>query len=151
MNAPTSPPLLLTAHAGGVLRLILNRPNARNALSSELMAALKSALDSAAAETLDALDRELSAGGVRLLLTHVKGPVRDVLARTGMLLRMARTGRIYLGTHEAVTKAQSGEELIGRDPEKDPDPRALADRVGCGETARRLIPRAGRHGEGSGI
>ena len=48
-------------------------------------------------------------------------------------------------------KAASGEELIGRDPEKDPDPRALADRVGCGETARRLIPREGRHGEGSGI
>ncbi|MBK6808113.1 MAG: sulfate permease [Sandaracinaceae bacterium] len=108
-------------------------------------------LDSAAAETLDALDRELEGRGVRLLLTHVKGPVRDVLARTDMLLRMARTGRIYLGTHEAVMKAASGEELIGRDPEKDPDPRALADRVGCGETARRLIPREGRHGEGSGI
>ena len=64
-------------------------------------------LDSAAAETLDALDLELEAVGVRLLLTHVKGPVRDVLARTGMLMRMARTGRIYLGTHEAVTKAAS--------------------------------------------
>jgi enoyl-CoA hydratase len=50
MNAPATPPLLLTAHAGGVLRLILNRPGARNALSSELMAALKSALDSAAAD-----------------------------------------------------------------------------------------------------
>ena len=73
-------------------------------------------------------------------------PVRDVLARTGMLQRMARAGRIYLGTHEAVTRAASGEELIGRDPEADPDPRELANRVGCGETARRLIPRAARHG-----
>ena len=44
----TSPPLLLSAHTGGVLRLILNRPAARNALSSDLMAALQSALDGAA-------------------------------------------------------------------------------------------------------
>ena len=35
------PPLLLTAHSSGVLRLILNRPSARNALSSELMAAIQ--------------------------------------------------------------------------------------------------------------
>jgi enoyl-CoA hydratase/carnithine racemase len=50
MNAPASPPLLLTAHTGGVLRLVLNRPHARNALSSELMTALKAALDGAAAD-----------------------------------------------------------------------------------------------------
>ena len=48
--ASSAPPLLLTATPGGVLRLILNRPTARNALSSDLMAALKSALDSAAAD-----------------------------------------------------------------------------------------------------
>ena len=41
MNAPpTPPPLLLTAQTGGVLRLVLNRPQARNALSSELMSAI---------------------------------------------------------------------------------------------------------------
>ena len=50
MNAPDSPPLLLTATTGGVLRLTLNRPHARNALSSELMAALKAALEGAAAD-----------------------------------------------------------------------------------------------------
>lgn len=50
MNAPESPPPLLTACMGGVLRLTLNRPRARNALSSELMAALKSALDGAATD-----------------------------------------------------------------------------------------------------
>ncbi|HJT41924.1 MAG TPA: enoyl-CoA hydratase [Rhizomicrobium sp.] len=44
------PPLLLTAHAGGVLRLILNRPSARNALSSELMGAIQSALEGAGAD-----------------------------------------------------------------------------------------------------
>jgi enoyl-CoA hydratase/carnithine racemase len=53
MNAPSAlapPPLLLSAHTGGVLRLILNRPQARNALSSELMTALQAALDGAAAD-----------------------------------------------------------------------------------------------------
>jgi enoyl-CoA hydratase/carnithine racemase len=48
MNLSTPPPLLLSAHTGGVLRLVLNRPQARNALSSELMAALQAALAGAA-------------------------------------------------------------------------------------------------------
>jgi len=48
MNAPTSEPLILTSRDGQVLKLTLNRPNARNALSEGLMAALQSALDSAA-------------------------------------------------------------------------------------------------------
>jgi len=64
MNAPATPPLLLTAHTGGVLRLILNRPGARNALSSELMAALKSALDSAAADNAS-----------RVIVIAAEGPV----------------------------------------------------------------------------
>ena len=41
----STPPLLLSAHTGGILRLTLNRPNARNALSSDLMTALHAALD----------------------------------------------------------------------------------------------------------
>jgi enoyl-CoA hydratase/carnithine racemase len=49
-HAMNTPPLLLSAHAGGVLRLVLNRPAARNALSSELLTALQAALDGAAAD-----------------------------------------------------------------------------------------------------
>ena len=64
MNAPAPPPLLLTAHAGGVLRLILNRPNARNALSSDLMAAIKAALDGAAADN-----------ATRVIVIAAEGPV----------------------------------------------------------------------------
>src|ERR1700749_363801 len=64
MNAPESPPLLLPACTGGVLRLILNRPNARNALSSELMAALKAALDGAAADN-----------ATRVVVIAANGPV----------------------------------------------------------------------------
>ena len=48
MNAPTSAPLVLTAQSGPVLKITLNRGNARNALSVGLMSALQGALDDAA-------------------------------------------------------------------------------------------------------
>ena len=48
---PSGPPILLTDHpAEGVAWLTLNRPDARNALSSALMAALADALAAAAAD-----------------------------------------------------------------------------------------------------
>jgi enoyl-CoA hydratase/carnithine racemase len=50
MNAPTTEPLVLTSRDGHVLRLTLNRPAARNALSEGLMAALQTALDAAASD-----------------------------------------------------------------------------------------------------
>src|ERR1700710_1382226 len=46
----SAPPLLLTAHSSGVLRLILNRPQARNALSSQLRAPTQPALEGAAGD-----------------------------------------------------------------------------------------------------
>ncbi len=65
MNAPTpAPPLLISAPASGVLRLTLNRPQARNALSSELMAALQAALDGAAADN-----------ATRVVIIAAEGPV----------------------------------------------------------------------------
>lgn len=59
-----SPPLLLSAHTGGILRLTLNRPNARNALSSDLMAALQAALDGAAQDN-----------ATRVVVIAAEGPV----------------------------------------------------------------------------
>lgn len=50
MNAPLSEAPLLIARAGPILRLTLNRPKARNALSAALMAALQGALDDVANE-----------------------------------------------------------------------------------------------------
>jgi enoyl-CoA hydratase/carnithine racemase len=52
MNAPTSEPLVLASRDGPVLTLTLNRPQARNALSEGLMAALQTALDAAAEDTV---------------------------------------------------------------------------------------------------
>jgi enoyl-CoA hydratase/carnithine racemase len=59
-----SPPLLLSAHTGGILRLTLNRPGARNALSSDLMAALQAALAGAAADN-----------ATRVVVIAAEGPV----------------------------------------------------------------------------
>jgi enoyl-CoA hydratase/carnithine racemase len=50
MNAPHSHVLVLAHREGAVLRLTMNRPAARNALSEALMASLQSALDEAAQE-----------------------------------------------------------------------------------------------------
>jgi enoyl-CoA hydratase/carnithine racemase len=51
MNAPHLDSLLLMARQRAVQRISLNRPKARNALSSALMAALADALDAAAADS----------------------------------------------------------------------------------------------------
>lgn len=45
---PTVPPLVLAQRTGAVLRVAMNRPEARNALNRELMAALQSAFGKAA-------------------------------------------------------------------------------------------------------
>jgi enoyl-CoA hydratase/carnithine racemase len=50
MNAPASEPLVLASRDNHVLKLTLNRANARNALSTGLMGALQFALDDAAKE-----------------------------------------------------------------------------------------------------
>jgi SulP family sulfate permease len=88
-------------------------------------------LDSAAAATLAELDEELAAQGIKLVLTRIKGPVRDVLHRTGLLEKLAREGRVYLSTHRAIEVLRSGMALPDLSPEPD-DPREAADQIGAG-------------------
>jgi SulP family sulfate permease len=88
-------------------------------------------LDSAAAATLAELDQELASRGVGLVLTRVKGPVRDVLHRTGLLEKLAAEGRIYMSTHRAMEVLRSGMALPDLSPQED-DLRAPSDQVGCG-------------------
>ncbi|MDH3202164.1 MAG: solute carrier family 26 protein [Myxococcales bacterium] len=88
-------------------------------------------LDSAAAATLAELDDELASLGIKLVLTRVKGPVRDVLHRTGLLEKLAAEGRIFMSTHRAMEVLRSGASLPDLSPPAD-DPRAPSDRVGCG-------------------
>lgn len=96
-----------------------------------LEAAGVNGLDSAAAATLAELDEELEARGVKLVLTRIKGPVRDVLHRTGLLEKLAAEGRVYLSTHRAIEVLRSGMALPDLTPEPG-DPREPADQVGCG-------------------
>jgi enoyl-CoA hydratase/carnithine racemase len=64
MNAAHPEPLLLVARQDGVLRLTLNRPTARNALSATLMRAL-----------LDALEHAATDPKVRVIVIAGSGPV----------------------------------------------------------------------------
>src|SRR5215467_116442 len=50
MNAPLAEPLVLARKDGGLLRLTMNQPTARNALSEALMGALQGVLDEAAVD-----------------------------------------------------------------------------------------------------
>ncbi len=107
-----------------------------------LEAAGVNGLDSAAAATLAELDEELQAQGIRLVLTRIKGPVRDVLHRSGLLAKLASEGRVYLSTHRAIEVLRSGIALPDLSAEHD-DIRAPADQVGCGM----LNPHAPEPGE----
>jgi enoyl-CoA hydratase/carnithine racemase len=63
MNAPQPASLVLSERSGAVLRLILNRAGARNALSEGLMAALQTALDEASEDKT-----------VRVIVLGAEGP-----------------------------------------------------------------------------
>src|SRR5262249_18466460 len=64
MNVAQPEPLLLAENQAGILRLTLNRPKARNALSSALMRALIDALEAAAGDK-----------SVRVIVLAANGPV----------------------------------------------------------------------------
>ena len=64
MDSPSAEPLLLAGRQDGILRLTLNRPAARNALSSGLMRAL-----------LDALEHAATDHAVRVIVIAASGPV----------------------------------------------------------------------------
>jgi enoyl-CoA hydratase/carnithine racemase len=81
MNAPHSEPLVVGRRDGPVLRLVLNRPSARNALSEALMSALQEELDSAAQDrglrviVLGAAGSVFCAGhDLREVTAHRRGP-----------------------------------------------------------------------------
>lgn len=105
-------------------------------------------LDSSAAEALQEIDLAYRERDVQLLLSHVKGPVRDVLYATGMLQRLSQEQRIFLRTHEAVVRAcaSMGVELpSSASVDRGEDLRAPMDRIGCS-----VAPAATDGDDGSG-
>ena len=86
MNAPTTAPLVLASQDGAVLKLTLNRGNARNALSVGLMSALQGALDDAAKDQ-----------SVRVVVIAADGPAlphTDMLFRTEVLVLSPPTSNL---------------------------------------------------------
>lgn len=100
-------------------------------------------LDSSAEAALQELDEAYRERNIPLLFCHVKGPVRDVMYRSGLLQRLHAEGRIHLLTHEAVQAALHWPPLQDTHPTSKPnipplealdsDPRHPADRIGCGK------------------
>ena len=88
-------------------------------------------LDSSAESALEEIDQDYRERGIRLLFAHVKGPVRDVMYRTGLLQRLAEEQRIFLRTHDAVRSALGERVVMSAHPDR-PDVREPADRIGCG-------------------
>ena len=113
MNAPLNDPLVLSAREGAVLRLTLNRPAARNALSEGLMAALKSALEEAAA------DRRL-----RVIVLAANGPAFS----SGHDLKEMTAGRAAADKGRVRFAARMMPELS---PVHGADARPLGSGLGC--------------------
>jgi SulP family sulfate permease len=67
-------------------------------------------LDSSALDALLEIDQQLGALGLRLLFAEVKGPVRDVLERSGWLARLRGERRIFLRVHDAVASLTAAPE-----------------------------------------
>jgi SulP family sulfate permease len=90
-------------------------------------------LDSSAEAALGEIDRDYAERGVYLLFARVKGPVRDVMHRSGLLKQLNEQGRIFFRTHDAAQYAAGGLDVsrLRRSP-PDGDPRAPAGSIGCG-------------------
>jgi len=80
-------------------RLCRERPDLRTII---LDASGMNQLDSSALDALLEIDRALEQQKLRLLFAEVKGPVRDVLERSGWLARLRSEQRIFLRVHDAV-------------------------------------------------
>ena len=92
-------------------------------------------LDSSAEAALCELDRDYGERQIRLYFARVKGPVRDVMYRSGLLTRLRDENRIFFRTHDAVQNA-AGLVHAGPISEMPEDPRQAPDRIGCGRVNR---------------
>jgi SulP family sulfate permease len=79
-----------------ILDRIARTPDLRDVV---LMCSAVNAIDFSAVETLESLQLDLSARGVRLHLSEVKGPVMDRLQQTDFLRHL--TGQVFLSQYDA--------------------------------------------------
>jgi sulfate permease, SulP family len=81
-----------------ILRAIADHPDIQHLI---LICSAINFIDASALETLDQLQADLAAAGVKLYFAEVKGPVMDRLEAIGFIERLGRD-RIFLNTHQAM-------------------------------------------------
>lgn len=107
-----------------VQALVASRPELEHLL---LVASAIGAVDASGAQLLTELDEELAAAGVVLHLVTVRGPVRDVLANSGLWPRLVDSGRVH-ATVEAAVRAAVGPRsspLLPEDVQAQPPPHVV--------------------------
>ena len=86
-----------------VAQLVAGRPELTDVV---LMCPGVNAIDASAFESLERIDARLRAGGLRLHLSEVKGPVMDRLAAAGLPQRLS--GQVFLSQHQAMQALEGG-------------------------------------------
>ena len=98
-----------------VLEQVAEHPQLRHLI---LMCSAVNAIDASALESLEAINLRLSASGLRLHLSEVKGPVMDALERSQFLTEF--TGRIFLSqnaAYDAVMELADRDEGASEEPD----------------------------------
>lgn len=80
-----------------VAHLVAERPSLADVV---LLCSGVNRIDASAFESLERIDARLRAGGLRLHLSEVKGPVMDRLAAAGLPQRLS--GQVFLSQHQAM-------------------------------------------------
>lgn len=98
-----------------VLEQVAERPSLRHLV---LMASAVNAIDASGLESLEAINRRLADGGIRLHLSEVKGPVMDRLKRSHFLDELS--GRVFLSQDQAFAELanETGEEPASPVPDE---------------------------------
>lgn len=81
-----------------VVDLVASRPDVRHVI---LMCPAVNHIDASALESLEAINRNLRAGGITFHLSEIKGPVMDRLKRSHFLQDL--TGQVFLSQFDAVS------------------------------------------------
>lgn len=98
-----------------VLRIAAGQPRVKHVV---LMCSAVNAIDASALESLEAINRRLADGGIRLHLSEVKGPVMDRLRTSPFLPEL--TGRVFLSQNDAYQSLLRDDNADSHDASDDP-------------------------------
>lgn len=107
-----------------VQALVVGRPDLGHLV---LVASAIGDVDASGAQLLAELDEELGVAGVQLHLVTVRGPVRDVLTKSGLWPRLVDSGRVHATVESAVRAAagQTASPLLPDDAQEQAPPRVV--------------------------